>query len=245
MTAEELEAVLKAVNTNRPQQTMIFNGPIGQQIAHVDKIEAHFDKDMKMEIAGAEEVELVEAESEDGSKEGSFPLTNLIFNPRLFDSSARLERLRSVIACAISMGSNHREEEDKNEYTLNLQQKSEWYYLMQAFVEAEVTRGVPTTADLYKQMKAWFPEVAVLEGDGTEDELTRKLTGSISAEKTKWKEMGTDKSVPLKEMVTKNQASERMKPERCRDLYKAAYTGLCVKLKELKEEITSTKDDRR
>lgn len=58
MTAEELEAVLKAVNANRPQvvQTMNFNAPIGQQIAHVDKIEAHFDKDMKMEIAGAEEV---------------------------------------------------------------------------------------------------------------------------------------------------------------------------------------------
>lgn len=183
--------------------------------------------------------------NDNSNRHSSFALTNLIFNPRLFDSTARLERLRRVIACAISVGSNHTEDEDKNEYTLNLQQKSEWYYLMQAFVEAEVTRSVPTAADLYKQMKAWFPEVAVLEGDGTEDELTRKLTGSISAEKTKWKEMGTDKSVPLKEMVIKNQASERMKPERCRDLYKAAYAGLCVKLKELKEEITSTRDGRR
>lgn len=64
MTAEELEAVLKAVNANRPQQTMNFNAPIGQQIAHVDKIEAHFDKDMKMEIAGAEEVVGVCTESE-------------------------------------------------------------------------------------------------------------------------------------------------------------------------------------
>ena len=58
MTAEELEAILKAMGVNRPQvvQTMNFNAPIGQQIAHVDKIEAHFDKDMRMEIAGAEEV---------------------------------------------------------------------------------------------------------------------------------------------------------------------------------------------
>ena len=190
------------------------------------------------------DAEVVDVESEVVTKEGSFPLTNLIFNPRLFDSTAHLERLRSVIACAISMGSNHTEEEGKNDYTLNLQQKSEWYYLMQAFVEAEVTRGAPTAADLYKQMKAWFPEVAALEGDGTEDELTRKLTGSISAEKTKWKEMGTDKSIPLKEMMVKNQASERMKPERCRDLYKAAYTGLCVGLKALKAEIEKERSTR-
>jgi len=56
MTAEELEAVLKAVNANRPQQTMNFYAPIGQQIAHVDKIEAHFDKDMTMHVADADEV---------------------------------------------------------------------------------------------------------------------------------------------------------------------------------------------
>lgn len=56
MTAEELAEVLKAVNANRPQQTMNFNAPIGQQIAHVDKIEAHFDKDMGMQITNAEEL---------------------------------------------------------------------------------------------------------------------------------------------------------------------------------------------
>lgn len=56
MTAEELAEVLKAVNANRPQQTMNFNAPIGQQIAHVDKIEAHFDKDMGMQISNADEI---------------------------------------------------------------------------------------------------------------------------------------------------------------------------------------------
>lgn len=58
MTAEELAEVLKMVNANRPQvtQTMNFNAPIGQQIAHVDKIEAHFDKDMGMQITNAEDL---------------------------------------------------------------------------------------------------------------------------------------------------------------------------------------------
>ena len=57
MTAEELAEVLKTENANRPQvtQTMNFNAPIGQQIAHVDKIEAHFDKDMGMQITNADE----------------------------------------------------------------------------------------------------------------------------------------------------------------------------------------------
>ena len=31
-------------------QTFNFYAPIGQQIAHVDKIEAHFDKDMTMHV---------------------------------------------------------------------------------------------------------------------------------------------------------------------------------------------------
>ncbi len=58
MTAEEISELLKTVNANRPQvtQTMNFNAPIGQQIAHVDKIEAHFDKDMGMQITNVEEV---------------------------------------------------------------------------------------------------------------------------------------------------------------------------------------------
>lgn len=34
-----------------PTITNNFNAPIGQYIAHVDKIEAHFDKDMTMHIA--------------------------------------------------------------------------------------------------------------------------------------------------------------------------------------------------
>ena len=30
--------------------TFNFNAPVGQNIAHVDKIEAHFDKDMTMQV---------------------------------------------------------------------------------------------------------------------------------------------------------------------------------------------------
>lgn len=58
MTPEELAELQKTINANRPQITQImnFNAPIGQQIAHVDKIEAHFDKDMGIQISNADEV---------------------------------------------------------------------------------------------------------------------------------------------------------------------------------------------
>lgn len=46
-------------NIQKPviQQTFNFNAPIGQMIAHVDKIEAHFDKGMGMQVMNAESVD--------------------------------------------------------------------------------------------------------------------------------------------------------------------------------------------
>ena len=58
MTSEEIAELLKAAVQARPQvtQTFNFNAPVGQQIAHVDRIEAHFDKDMGMQIVNAGEI---------------------------------------------------------------------------------------------------------------------------------------------------------------------------------------------
>ena len=58
MTKEEKAEMLELMNSCRPNitQTMNFNAPIGQHISHVDKIEAHFDKDMNMVVSHAEEV---------------------------------------------------------------------------------------------------------------------------------------------------------------------------------------------
>lgn len=42
--------------------TFHFHAPVGQQIAHVDKIEAHFDKDMGMHIEKAEQVQATQTE---------------------------------------------------------------------------------------------------------------------------------------------------------------------------------------
>lgn len=54
MDTTEMAEMLKIVATMRPSQTMNFNAPVGQQIAHVDRIEAHFDRDMGMSLAQTE-----------------------------------------------------------------------------------------------------------------------------------------------------------------------------------------------
>ncbi len=77
MISEEIAELLKAVGTARPQvtQTLNFNAPVGQQIAHVDKIEAHFDKDMGMQVANVGEI--------DNSAISEKPVTNDCSNHEL------------------------------------------------------------------------------------------------------------------------------------------------------------------
>lgn len=79
MTAEELNEILKAVNANRPHvtQTMNFNAPIGQQIAHVDRIEAHFDKDMGMQV-----VNDMGKDAENGQNTCALDMSNIFNNPQ-------------------------------------------------------------------------------------------------------------------------------------------------------------------
>ena len=49
--------------------TFNFNAPIGQNIAHVDKLEAHFDKDMTMQVVDTKSIENDEQEGENNAKE--------------------------------------------------------------------------------------------------------------------------------------------------------------------------------
>lgn len=47
--------------------TFNFNAPVGQNIAHVDKIEAHFDKDMTMQVVDTKV--LIDASASDSKEE--------------------------------------------------------------------------------------------------------------------------------------------------------------------------------
>lgn len=50
------------------QQTNNYYAPIGQQINHVDKIEAHFDKDMGIQVDGHDIMSKASASPDGGSK---------------------------------------------------------------------------------------------------------------------------------------------------------------------------------
>lgn len=56
METTELTELLKAMDAIRPHvnQTMNYYAPIGQQIAHVDRIDAHFDRNMGISVEGVE-----------------------------------------------------------------------------------------------------------------------------------------------------------------------------------------------
>ena len=66
MTEEELKQIVAAIGHQTPKvtQTFNFNAPIGQQIAHVDRIEAHFDKKMGMNIGHVGDTSYREAETD-------------------------------------------------------------------------------------------------------------------------------------------------------------------------------------
>lgn len=64
--------------------TFNFNAPVGQNIAHVDKLEAHFDKDMTMQVVDTNRIvnEVEEGESNAKEKQENEALTRnqLLFN---------------------------------------------------------------------------------------------------------------------------------------------------------------------
>ena len=65
--------------------TFNFHGPIGQQIAHVDKLETHFDKDMSMQV--------VDTDAMTNPDEGDAPsLPEILCTPQAEALLAKLRR---------------------------------------------------------------------------------------------------------------------------------------------------------
>lgn len=87
MTSEEIAELLKAAVQARPQvtQTLNFNAPVGQQIAHVDKIEAHFDKDMGMQVVNAGEIENGARKENSAQEDGKEHELTFFIHPSLDD----------------------------------------------------------------------------------------------------------------------------------------------------------------
>lgn len=163
------------------------------------------------------------------------PLCNIIFKEKYFDSDKRLRQLYHIIAHAINMEEYNAIFGEVNEYTINPNVQSEWYYIMKAIEEAEiVTRmSVPKFID---QMVDWYPMLFNFNSPEEMSSFKRRMQKSISHEKGLWKYGKAQEVTKLKDMYArcKSLGMDYAKVER---MYKAVYKGLYLKLVELKQEI--------
>ena len=175
----------------------------------------------------------------DNETEKETILKNIIFNSKVFDTNERLLRLRRAIAHSIDMGECNAMFGEPNACTINPNVQGEWYYVMKALEESEVARkfSVPSFVD---QMTDWYPWLFSFEFPEDIQAFKRKMEKSISHEKSIWKYGKTREVTKLKDMWARyNQTNiDYAKVER---MFNAAYTGLCVKLVALKQEMMKEK----
>jgi hypothetical protein len=169
-------------------------------------------------------------------------LRNQIFNGRLFDTNEKLLRLRRVIAHSIDMGEYNAMFGEPNPSTIDPNVQGEWYYLMKALEESEVAKKF-SVSSFIDQMIDWYPWLFSFETPEDMQAFKRKMEKSISHEKSIWKYGKAKEVTKLKDMWARyHQANiDYAKVER---MFNAAYTGLCVKLVALKQEIAKEKATR-
>lgn len=164
------------------------------------------------------------------------PLKNLIFNERLFDSNSRLSKLRNTIAGAIDMGDATIMYGKPQEMRINPAIQNEWYYIVKAIEESGVAKGKLTDTGFVEQMVEWFPMLFPDETPEKFKEYKRKLTKSISGERTLWKQGRMKTVVTLREMWAKG-VSKILGTAKAERVYEIAYKGLFTSLETLKHEI--------
>lgn len=168
------------------------------------------------------------------------PLRNIIFSERLFDSNTRLAKLRDTIAAAIDMGDATIMYGEPQAMRINPSVQSEWYYIVKPIEEAKVTHGKLSVTGFIEQMMEWYP---MLFPDGTKEEwekFKRRLSKSISDEKSLWRQGKMKDVVSLREMWAKG-ISKKIGNAKANRIYEIAYKGLFRNLETLKAEIEKEK----
>lgn len=166
-------------------------------------------------------------------------LRNYIFIEKIFDTNERLLRLRNTIASAIDMGDATIMYGNPQDYRINPDAQNEWYYIVKAIEEAGVAKNFAIT-HFIEQMQEWFPTLFPSESKEEWEKFKRRLSKSISEEKSLWKYGKMKEVVPLKDMWAKQKylAMDSAKMER---VYAIAHQGLLRNLEDLKQEIAKEK----
>ena len=163
------------------------------------------------------------------------PLRNHIFDDRILDSNARLSKLRDTIAAAIDMGDATIMYGQPQEVRINPEVQSEWYYIVKAIEEAKVARKFTVTGFI-DQMVEWLPVLFPSETKEQWEKYKRRLSKSISDEKSLWRFGKMKEVVTLREMWAKRK-NVRLDQAKMERVYEIAYKGLYSNLTTLKQEI--------
>ena len=173
--------------------------------------------------------------AEEGESHDETILQNKIFNHRLFDTNDRLLRLRKVIAHSIDMGEYDALFGEPQAVRLNPEVQGEWYYIVKAIEEAKVARRF-TVTDFIEQMREWLPEAFREESVADWERYKRRLSKSISDEKSLWRHGRMQTVVSLREMWAKER-EVRLDKAKMERIHAAVHQGLLANLVALRLEM--------
>lgn len=167
------------------------------------------------------------------------PLRNIIFLDRIFDTNHHLICLRNIIASAIDMGEATIMYGKPQEVRINPNAQNEWYYIVKAIEESRIAKKFAVT-HFIEQMMEWFPLLFPYDSKEEWENFKRRLSKSISEEKSLWKRGKMKEVIPLCDMWAKQKllAMDSAKMER---IYTIAYKGLYQNLIDLKQNIAKEK----
>ena len=164
------------------------------------------------------------------------PLRNIIFNLRLFNSNVRLAKLRDTIAAAIDMGAYNYTFSQPQDVRINPAVQNEWYYILKALEETKISRPKISVTEFIEQMMDWYPTLFPNGTKEEKDKFKRRLSKSISVEKSLWRQGPLNEVVSLSEMWAKG-IDVKMTNDKSRRIFAIAYKGLFRNLERLKVEI--------
>lgn len=201
-----------------------------KRVVHIDNISG---RDLKQLLSSflkddVEEAQVIENEVAEPIRPG-------IFDDRIFDSNARLSKLRDTIAAAIDMGDATIMYGQLQQVRINPEVQSDWYYVVKAIEEAKVARKFTITGFI-DQMVEWFPMLFPDETKEQWEKYKRRLSKSISDEKSLWRYGKMKEVVTLRDMWAKRK-NVRLDQAKMERVYEIAYKGLYSNLTTLKQEI--------
>lgn len=215
------------------ENCQVFNGPISGCVFAMPGATVNHTAVQKVTGESNEEKEVHDEIKEE-------PLRNHIFDDRIFDSNARLSKLRDTIAAAIDMGDATIMYGQPQQVRINPTVQSDWYYIVKAIEEAKVARKF-TVAGFIDQMTEWFPMLFPDETKEQWEKYKRRLSKSISDEKSLWRYGKMKEVVTLQEMWAKRKFV-RLDQAKMERVYAIAYKGLYTSLTNLKQEIEQEKN---